>query len=56
MSALIPLSACLIAASQANHVTPELLVSVIAVEGGASGVASKNKRSWYYANKHRSVA
>ncbi|ENZ0047481.1 lytic transglycosylase domain-containing protein [Escherichia coli] len=43
MSALIPLSACLIAASQANHVTPELLVSVIAVEGGASGVASKNK-------------
>ncbi|EEU9261461.1 lytic transglycosylase domain-containing protein [Escherichia coli] len=43
MSAVIPLSVCLIAASHANHVSPELLVSIIAVEGGISGQSSKNK-------------
>ncbi|HAH2772563.1 TPA: lytic transglycosylase domain-containing protein [Escherichia coli] len=43
MSPIISLSACLIAASHANHISPELLVSVIAVEGGASGLSSKNK-------------
>lgn len=43
MSAVIPLSICLLAASQANDVSPKLLISVIAVEGGVSGVASINK-------------
>ncbi|EFJ9066905.1 lytic transglycosylase domain-containing protein, partial [Escherichia coli] len=43
MSAVIPISICLLAASQANNVSPKLLVSVIAVEGGVSGMSSKNK-------------
>lgn len=43
MSAVIPLSVCLLAASQANEVPPKLLVSVIAVERGVSGLASRNK-------------
>ena len=43
MSAVIPLSICLLAASQANDVPPKLLISVIAVEGGVSGLASRNK-------------
>ena len=43
MSAVIPLSVCLLAASQANDVPPKLLVSVIAVERGVPGLASRNK-------------
>ncbi|EMW3203334.1 lytic transglycosylase domain-containing protein [Escherichia coli] len=43
MSAVIPLSICLFAASQANYVDPKLLVSVIATEGGYPGLASRNK-------------
>ncbi|EHJ6102844.1 lytic transglycosylase domain-containing protein, partial [Escherichia coli] len=43
MSSVIPLSVCLLAASQANDISPNLLVSVIAVEGGVVGLASKNK-------------
>jgi hypothetical protein len=43
MSAVIPLATCLLAASYANNLEPRLLMSVIAVEGGRIGLASKNK-------------
>ncbi|HBC1012729.1 TPA: lytic transglycosylase domain-containing protein [Escherichia coli] len=43
MHPVTPLMVCLLSASQANHIEPELLVSVISVEGGYSGLASKNK-------------
>lgn len=43
MSLTIPLTVCLLNASVANHIQPEILLSIISVEGGRIGTVSVNK-------------
>ncbi len=43
MYSVTPLMVCLLSASKVNHIEPELLVSVISVERGYPGLASRNK-------------
>ncbi|EOX7395776.1 lytic transglycosylase domain-containing protein [Enterobacter quasiroggenkampii] len=43
MSITIPLTFCLLNASTVNHIQPEILLSIISVEGGSVGAVSVNK-------------
>lgn len=43
MSFAIPLTVCLLNASAVHHIEPEILLSIISVEGGRVGTVSVNK-------------
>lgn len=43
MSVVIPLTVCLLNASAVHHIEPEILLSIISVEGGRVGAVSVNK-------------
>ncbi|EOB3708474.1 lytic transglycosylase domain-containing protein [Escherichia coli] len=43
MSVIVPLTVCLLNASTVHHIEPEILLSIISVEGGRVGAVSVNK-------------
>ncbi|EGI16326.1 putative transglycosylase SLT domain protein [Escherichia coli M605] len=45
VSGLIPVYMCLIQAAKFNHIPPEVITSIISVEGGKHGLAVKNKNN-----------
>lgn len=45
VSGLIPVYMCLIQAAKINRIPPEIIISIISVEGGKHGLVVKNKNN-----------